>query len=440
MEKKCKNCGANLEENVKFCPKCGENVEREKKEMNVKSEKVVGTEKKGFAHMKAVVIIGVIVVIIIAGGIFLKTRPKVIDLNNYLNCKTSGYDGWGQVNVSLKEEKLAKDIYRQMNKKKSRFDEETLCDYLDFNIDVDVSKSEELSNGDKVKVTYEFKEDDLKDYGIKLKGKEKTIQIKDLEKVKKVDIFKDLKLEFNGVGPDITVEQEITVEVDGAYFTCDVAPSEGLNIGDTVTVTCLDTDMSNGIVPKESSTTVTVPDTVAHSILDPSELTVDDKNKFVDVINHVAAHEEPYKTPLNYDEIHGRTKSKGMIRDCTFSNISVANDLHFYVNDQEEVMDTWYEGDSVAVAYFEEDATINNSWSDYDGQTVHCYGYCIFYSVVKENGIIDLTNASMIGCKLFDEKDYMEEDLKDTLAETVTRRTEYVVTFDSSKEVEKVSK
>ncbi|WP_278752735.1 hypothetical protein, partial [Alistipes putredinis] len=49
----------------------------------------------------------------------------------------------------------------------------------------------------------------LKEYGIKFKGETKEIKVEKLKKVKKVDIFKKLKLKFSGDAPEAYTDGDV---------------------------------------------------------------------------------------------------------------------------------------------------------------------------------------------------------------------------------------
>ena len=113
-------------------------------------------------------------------------------------------------------------------------DPSDIYQYIDVN--VELSKYSELSNGDKITVTYKYDNEKAKKVGIKFKGKKEKITVKGLKKVKTVDIFKDLELKFEGTAPDLSTESEIIIEQDDASFWCTVSPCEDLDIGDEISI------------------------------------------------------------------------------------------------------------------------------------------------------------------------------------------------------------
>lgn len=110
MERKCAKCGTDLPKNVKFCPVCG----------TLAPEEEQGAKETGSPKIpkKLTGIIVAVAVIVIVAGIFLATRPKTINLNDYLEYSIEGYDGYGTAYASLNRDKLVRDIMEIAQKKK----------------------------------------------------------------------------------------------------------------------------------------------------------------------------------------------------------------------------------------------------------------------------------------------------------------------------------
>lgn len=101
----------------------------------------------------------------------------------------------------------------------------------------EVSPKENLSNGDKIIVTAFINDDKIKPYKLKLVAKERTFIVEGLPEVKKLDLFENIDVIFQGVAPYVTA----TV-VDGnaehyvyTQYVLDV--NSELDVGDTVNVT-----------------------------------------------------------------------------------------------------------------------------------------------------------------------------------------------------------
>jgi len=166
---KCKKCGVEVPKEAMFCPNCGAGVSKEASVEKLSGGK--GRRKKKYAMIGG----GIGAILFILLVIFVSTRPKVIDLNECRKIEIDGYDGVGNGNVyfldlSKKIEEAVPD--RIMKKMKDPSD---IYQYIDVN--VELSKYSELSNGDKITVTYKYDNEKAKKVGIKFKGKKEKITV-----------------------------------------------------------------------------------------------------------------------------------------------------------------------------------------------------------------------------------------------------------------------
>ena len=196
---KCEKCGTEIRQKAKFCPSCGNPIDWEEE-----------PKKKMSKKMKALI---VLVFVLVIGGIVYTKLPKTVDLHDYTTtCKVKGYNGFGTVSIDCKWDKFTIDLakyLKQKNKDMSESEVQSLVDRTDWNISA--SKEKGLSNGDVVKVKYDFDKNYLKEYGIVFKGATQKINVKNLKKVKKVDIFDGLELKYSGEGPTIQTDDYITI-------------------------------------------------------------------------------------------------------------------------------------------------------------------------------------------------------------------------------------
>lgn len=432
MERKCAKCGTDLPRNVKFCPVCGTPAPEEEQ-----GAKETGSSK---IPKKLTGIIAAVAVIVIAAGIFLATRPKTINLNDYLEYSIEGYDGYGTAYARLNRDKLVRDIMEiaQKKKKNTVIDEDYL--FQGVKMSVEATPTEELSNGDKVEITYTYNADDLKNYGVKLKAKNQTITVEGLEEVKEVDIFKDLELKFSGCAPDVRTDGTISVDIDGASFSCTVSPYENLNIGDEVTVECITSYPVNGCMPKSMKTTVKVPDTVEHYVNDPTELTEEDRAYLNEIVQKVLTNKNPYKGKVEdlYFYYGEDEYDRVRLSLCSLSEGTIVNDMHYYVYDK------YSDGEekNMVVVCCEMDVTVPDdydSYSEVNGQTYHIYSYFCLKDLIKVDGKLKMKNESDVNCRdFFVDEARCKEDLNKAYLEDWNEYQEYVVALDGSKEVEKV--
>ena len=119
-----------------------------------------------------------------------------------------------------------------------------------------------FSNGDKVAYTWNVSDDLQGALNYKLKYKDGTIKVSGLEDAKKVDVFDDVSVDFEGQEPEGTATMTYQGnELDDSYFQYE--PSEGLSNGDKVTVTLSEEGVASltrdyGEVPEETEKEYTV--------------------------------------------------------------------------------------------------------------------------------------------------------------------------------------
>lgn len=120
------------------------------------------------------------------------------DINKYVEVTFSGINSEGNAQYDVDTEKMVKDILGYDTETKVPTDKELeeITDMLD-SYKIKLSKTDKLSNGDKVKVTITVNEEKTK----KLKSSEKTVEVKGLEEPKKLtnkDVEKNLVVNFTG--------------------------------------------------------------------------------------------------------------------------------------------------------------------------------------------------------------------------------------------------
>lgn len=429
---KCNKCGEELKVNAKFCPNCGTAVSIQKDSIQEESvQNGIVPEKKKKSPI-AYILIAAAAICIIGGIIFFKTRPEVIDLQEYVTCDINGYDGYGTAYLDIKEDKLVNDVYTIASEKK----ELTYVTPEDFvtglGINFKISKDSRLSNGDKVKIKFIFDNKKVKEYGIKFKGETKEIKVEKLKKVKKVDIFKKLKLKFSGDAPEAYTDEDVTLKAGGESFYCLISPNENLSIGDKITVECTDKEPINGVAPKSYKTTVTVPDTMNHYIEDPTELTTDDLANIKGKVERRMQGDD-FSNIRVYMTTPDEDDTNEYLSYYDISNVTIGNEFKFYADIVDDDGVDVYNRIEVPV---EMDISNRDEYSNNYGEVIHCYGYCSLSDMLrKKNGKLKLGDAGLY--EFFNSAEDRDEALNDE-NELEEIKTKYTVTFDGSKQPEKM--
>lgn len=391
-------------------------------------------------NKKMIITIAAAVATVIAVAIYLTTRPVTLDLHDYLEYEINGFDGNAHAYVSLDELTLEEDVINAAVKKGKS--ETSVCISLldDVLVEVESAPVDNLKNGDKIKVTYKYDNKKLKQkYGVKFKNNTDTITVEGLEEAKVVDVFEHLDLVFSGAAPSATTDSFVNVTIDGAEFTCEISPSTGLDIGDELTIKCKAKNSDIPIIPKETKTTIKVPDTISHYILKPEELTTEDMQKFQNSLQVLLDSNEPFEGWFGSADIFVNSIADTGNRDhvgsnyCTISNITITNEADYFAGIKSG------EPQNKLMLRFELDATVSEENRDDYGKAFHCYGFCYLDEIIREDGKLTFDGAKDVACSdLYTTEADRENALKDDYADSWNELTQYRITLDGSKKPELV--
>lgn len=303
----CENCGTKLEDGALFCENCGAKQEVPNVTPGFTPDSTITASVEGAPKVPlkeklkkvpvyAWIIAAVVLVAVIVGGVFLYIKAHTIDVNDYLTVEFDGYDTMGKATVTIEEE-FWEDLYEKASfKDKAKFEKEdyfgsyyTEADYMEEQlskkIKYEIDPEGQLTNGDKVTVSWKIKTDSIKKkYGVTVKGEDKKFTVADLEEVESFNPFDDIEVSFAGLDGHGEANVEIVNEKD-VYddFTFSVSDNNySLSTGDKVTVTFgayYDEETLNqycaenyGMVPTVVEQEYTV-EGLGHYITNASELT-----------------------------------------------------------------------------------------------------------------------------------------------------------------------
>lgn len=386
---------------------------------------------------KAIMIIAAAVAVLIAGVVYLTTRPVTLDLYDYLEYEIGGFEGRGTVSMYLDDDRLEDDII-DAALKKGKSEESILMNMFDDEIvSMKYTPKNQLKNGDKIKVTYFFNSKSLKErYGVKFKNKSDSIKVEGLEEAKTVDVFKHLDLKFTETAPKARTQPTVTVTIDGVEFTCTVTPHDNLDIGDELTIECKTSDSTIPVIPKETTTTMKVPETVPHYVFDPEELTAEDMGKLKNSVQVLLESNEPFEGLFGAARIYvnsiADTGNKDSINSkyCTISNITISNEADYFAG--------MYSGspEAIGMLRFELDATVSEESLDEYGKVYHCYGFCFMDEIVRAGDDFTFDGANTAFCsELYTTEIDRENGIKEHDQDWY-ELTKYNLTLDASKKPE----
>ncbi len=171
--------------------------------------------------------------------VFSGCGNKTINLNDYVFVDISGYDTVGTAKLEIDYEEIVEENYKKfgLDEDSSDFDIAAVAAYLEENIDVELDKTKELSNGEEVKLEWKkVKEDKLKKkFDVKIKYSDKKYKVENLDIAEEFNPFDYVNVKFSGMSPngyaDVETGSEMPVSV-----SFDIANNGNLKLGEKIIV------------------------------------------------------------------------------------------------------------------------------------------------------------------------------------------------------------
>ncbi|MCR4727913.1 MAG: hypothetical protein K5796_04600 [Lachnospiraceae bacterium] len=213
------------------------------------------------AAVALIVLIAIISIVSSRGSSTVSSRgSSTINLNQFVEVKASGYDGYGTATVSINWDAMEKKYGEKL-----RTTDQNGWKINQY-ISVQLDKDKQLSNKDVVTYKLKVREDEfIKNFPFKFKYSDGTYKVSGLETIKKFDAFADVKVTFTGIAPESSrVEIEYTgTEFEQRDFSYSSSGGSRLSNGDVVTVTLKINDITkyaqeNGRVPETVTKEYTV--------------------------------------------------------------------------------------------------------------------------------------------------------------------------------------
>ena len=173
---------------------------------------------------------GVIAVIVVA--IFI--RLQKFDVWDYITISYEGANGYASPDFTLNKDKL----YKELMGKSTDSDKSYNVKMLIASIEI-TTEAEDVSNGDKYKVTIDFDKKYEDAVGISMGSGSRKIKAAGIQKGTAISLFDNVDVMFAGISPEATVNISNNWEneyLSGLTFTAD--KTTGIKFGDTVNVTC----------------------------------------------------------------------------------------------------------------------------------------------------------------------------------------------------------
>lgn len=171
--------------------------------------------------------------------------PKV-DISEFITIECSGASGYGSVSAEVKEKELILEIFGDDTEEKiekasdiSKYTEMLKGMEAVSNIKVNLDKSENVSNGDKIKVTVTISDEDKDAIPASFTNLEYEYTVEGLKEAKKIDPFAEdvMRVEYQGVSPDSTLSvTNVASESAIRAISYSLEERSGLKNGDTVKI------------------------------------------------------------------------------------------------------------------------------------------------------------------------------------------------------------
>jgi|GEM_PF-5685544 len=200
---------------------------------HAEAKKAEGKKNSG----KKLLIVGAAAVAVIAVlAAFLLLKLKTIKLMDYAEINFSGVDGYASA-----EGGFSYDLHDYIYEALGDAEKETSAGLTAGGeyaaviraAEVTLDKSNDISNGDEIKMTVKIS-DDYKG-SFKLKGGEKTFKAEDLTEAELVDMFKGVTVNFDGIDGEGSAKVEVNNDYKGVTYTIKDYRTT-LSNGDVVTV------------------------------------------------------------------------------------------------------------------------------------------------------------------------------------------------------------
>lgn len=329
----CKMCGNQLGDNNKFCIKCGApivknvNSEMTNDETNartaiptatpmpapvpspmpesapiIETSPIVEPVKKKKSKVAIVLIIIFVLLAAAGGGAFYyikyiykneDTKRQSVKIAEYVEITLKGYNSKGTASAMLKHDPFCEALFTALNTDKDNASDSVKAKVNNIynSIKVVLDRDTGLSNGEKIKISFEVSKSILESVNIDFDTTGYETEIKQLSPLNEINPFDYISLEFEG----ITGEGTVKVVIDEGqelfqYLYVNVSKNSEIKIGDTITCSIsqeyVDIFLNdNGIVLTETSKEYVVGDNdLATYVSDMSEL----DNSVVTDMNNIA--------------------------------------------------------------------------------------------------------------------------------------------------------
>lgn len=182
----------------------------------MKKKRLTSWEKRQRRRIQIMIRVALFLVICVAAVIVVKgfLPYETITLNEYFTVSYEGYNSKGSAVLTLDQTKLdetLEQVKEDYDAALFHIDECSDADYDNFeqSISASAQNANNLSNGSKFSIDYQYDEKLAEKLKIKVSDKENEITVAGLTTaavLTKEDLFRDIEVKFTGISPNITME------------------------------------------------------------------------------------------------------------------------------------------------------------------------------------------------------------------------------------------
>lgn len=193
----------------------------------------------------AIVIVVVVLIGLMVAGIIVmsnlrhrqENKRKIINVNDYVEVSVYGYESEGMAEAYIDYYDFDRAISNALSKSVTAAYPDAAYDIYNA-LQLKVTPDTGLSNGDRIAVELRYDEDVLEDYGVTLDFESFDVEVEGLDRVRSVDIFDYVYIEYRGMDGNVWVNYKNTSTepgLDEVLFAID--NGYNLGIGDEFTLT-----------------------------------------------------------------------------------------------------------------------------------------------------------------------------------------------------------
>ena len=153
------------------------------------SDSITGVFKKNWKLVLGAICI---LVVIVAASVVMKNKKYTINLEDFYEVEFSGANKYGYAAGDFDDNAIMDYILETSDRDDdtSEFSNYMIVDWIISNVDTKMSKSENLKNEDKIKITFEYPKG-AKVKGYRIKGKSLTVEVNGLENYREKMCIRD---------------------------------------------------------------------------------------------------------------------------------------------------------------------------------------------------------------------------------------------------------